>query len=110
MKKTPLQQMKDMFGGKDALVKELVAKLDKTGDESKGDLSDRLKKVSNTKLLRLAGRMKELDALGGRKGLVEAIHDATHKGKPDSDYKKGLEKKTTGCLLDMHRSLKRKQA
>ncbi len=110
MKKTPLQQLKDTFGGKDALIKELAAKLDRGGDESKGDFTDRLKKVSNAKLLRLAERVKELDVMGGRKPLIDAIHDATHTGKPDNDFKKGLDKKTTGALLDMHRALKRKQA
>jgi DNA-binding transcriptional regulator PaaX len=53
MTKAPLKEMKERFGTKEELVKQLVDRLEKKADEKRDDFIKRLMRVSNGKLLRL---------------------------------------------------------
>jgi hypothetical protein len=109
MKKSPLQQVKDRFGTKEALVKEVRALVDK-GDlfvkkfnEAKG-----LERVSNLKLLRLHRMATEVqEKFGTREKLVTAILEFEGRLK-DQDYRKRFEDYTLGRLWDTWRAADRR--
>jgi hypothetical protein len=101
MKKTPLSQVNDEFGGKEKLVDAIVDAVER-GDEEKNALKKRLLAASNSKLMRLLKTAQEVKQLGGRGKLVDAV--AEKQGKPkDKDYRTRLESYTIGRLLDMYR-------
>ncbi|RJO67456.1 MAG: hypothetical protein C4523_09420 [Myxococcales bacterium] len=113
--KTPVQIVKDRFESKANLVNELAEKLERKEGESKADFVKRLTKVSCTKLLRLHKRAEEAEAAGGRRGLVETLHEyrrrtQSKKGdaKEDGTYKKHLEKKTIGALVDQYKVVRKR--
>jgi len=113
--KSPLQIVKQRYGEKKNLVSELAGKIERREGESKADAEKRLSRVPSKKLLALLKRVEEAEKLGGRKAIIDAIHDRTVKArakkdnpKEDSALKKGLDKKTLGELLDKNRSMARK--
>ena len=106
-KPTPLQQVKDLHGGKEKLVDKLVGILDLDG-ESKSDLTDRLRAAPNSKLLRLLDAATEVkEQHGGRDGLVAKILALMNRTK-DEDYKEKLLAHSPTRLLDMLRSWEKK--
>jgi len=109
MAKSPFQQVKDRFGSKEALVKELKGLVDKTDlfikkfSETKG-----LDRVSNLKLLRLHRIAQEVqEKFGTRDKLVNALVELEGRVK-DADYRKRFEKFTLGRLLDAYRSAEKR--
>lgn len=109
MAKSPLQQVKDRFGSKEALIKELQGLVDKTDlfvkkfNEAKG-----LERVSNLKLLRLHRIAEEVQArFGTREKLIGALVELEGRVK-DADYRKRFEKLTVGKLLDLVKSAERR--
>ncbi len=114
-RKTPTQIMKDLYGSKKSLVSTLAGRLERREKESKGDFEKRLMKVPAQKLMRLMKRAEQIDAAGGRNGMVDTIHDFVVRAKTkkadikeDINYKKHLAAKTAGDLLDRYRSIQRK--
>lgn len=106
--KSPKKDVADQFGGKDKLVDKLSDLLER-GEESKDELKARLLSASNAKLLRLhriANEMKEGFA-GSREKLVDAILTTMNRVK-DADFKTKLLAYTPGRLLDMYRSMSKK--
>lgn len=110
--KTPLQIVKEKFGDKKSLITKLMAKLERPDGESKSDFEKRMMKVSSQKLLNLDKRADEVKKLGGRKVLIDAIHNHQARlnakksdTKVDASYKTHLEKKTLGDLLDKYQSI-----
>lgn len=104
MKKTPLQLVKDRFGGKDKLV-EQVQKL-ATEELWLDELNDvkGLARVSNAKLLRLHGVLTSVkEQFGSRDKLIAAIAELEKRQKDDG-YKTRLGRYPTPRLLDLHRS------
>lgn len=96
----PLQNVKDRFGGKEALVEKLAPLLDRGADESEADFKDRLSRVSNKKLLRLLDRETLLrDRFGSREALVDDIVSTRTAGKGDADLRRKLLSLSTGRLL-----------
>jgi hypothetical protein len=96
--KSPLEEVKEKFGGKDKLVDKLVGLLE--SDEPKEELRQRLLAVANKKLLRLhdvASLVKE--KYGSREKLLEQLVGATGRAK-DKDYRTRLEHFTTPRLVD----------
>ncbi len=104
---TPLQQVKDIHGGKDKLVDKLVGILDR-GDESKAELTERLRAAPNSKLLRLLAVSTEVkDRFGGKAELVDNLLGLMERAK-DEDYKEKLLTHSPTRLMDMLGSLERK--
>jgi hypothetical protein len=109
MKKSPFEQVKERFGSKEALVKEIQGLVDKTDlfvkkfSEAKG-----LERVSNLKLLRLHRMATEVqERFGGREKLIGALVELEGRIK-DLDYRKRFEKYTLGRLWDAYRSAERR--
>ncbi len=94
---------------------ELTGKLERSKGESKGDFEKRLLKVSNKKLLHLLERSEESKKFGGRKDMVENIHDYQAKlgakkteVKEDKGFKDHLNKKTIGFLVDRYKTIQKR--
>ncbi|MBN1772154.1 MAG: hypothetical protein JXB32_12880 [Deltaproteobacteria bacterium] len=109
MAKSPFQQVKDRFGSKEALVKELQGLVEKTDlfvkkfNEAKG-----LERVSNLKLLRLHRIAEEVrERFGTREKLVGALVELEGRVK-DADYRKHFENYPLGKLLDVFKSAERR--
>jgi hypothetical protein len=98
-KKSPLERVKDEFGGKDKLVDKIVGVLD-SGDESKDDLRKRLLGVANGKLIRLHSVATRTKAAGGHDKLATTTAEKLKHGK-DKDYVAKLGEYSNGRLLDM---------
>ncbi len=106
-KQTPLQVVNDVYGGKDKLVDQLAGLLER-GDESKADLTARLRAAPNSKLLRLQAVMTEVkDRFGSKAGLVDSILALMNRAK-DEDYKEKLLDHSPTRLLDMLHSWEKK--
>ena len=104
---TPLHTVKEQFGSKEALVAKLVPILERGEGESDADLSERLIRVSNRKLLRLWKRQETLAAgAGTREALVDKIVSAKL-GRADADLKAKLLGYSTGRLLSIDWGLNR---
>jgi hypothetical protein len=99
LKKSPLERVKNEFGGKDKLVDKIVGILD-AGDESKDDLRKRLLGVANGKLIRLHSVATRTKAAGGHDKLAAAAADKRKHGK-DKDYVAKLGEFSNARLLDM---------
>jgi hypothetical protein len=105
--KTPLQVVNEQHGGKEKLVDKLVGLIEK-GEEGAEDIKERLRNVSNTKLLRLlevAETVKE--KYGSKDKLTQVVADALGRAK-DADYVKRLSAYSPGKLLDLAKSLAKK--
>ncbi len=99
-KETPLQAMKRQYGSKEKLIDE-VADAAREGDEDTSDAKERLKSVSNKKLLRIgavASAIKE--RYGSVDKLVEALATAGGKVK-DSDYIAKMKTLAPARLLEL---------
>jgi hypothetical protein len=105
--KTPLQVVNETHGGKEKLVDKLVGLIEK-GEEGAEDIKDRLRNVSNQKLLRLlevAETVKE--KYGSTEKLTQVVADALGRAK-DADYVKRLASYSPARLLDLAKSLAKK--
>lgn len=106
MAQSPLQIVKEKFGSKDKLVDQLVGLLEPAEGESKEELTDRLKRVANAKLLHLHGVGEQVKALGGKDALVGKVAELAGHGK-DKDFAAKLSARSMSNLLDMHAALSR---
>ena len=106
LKKSPLERVKDEFGGKDKLVDKIVGVLD-AGDESKDDLRKRLLGVANRKLVRLHSVATRTKTIGGHDKLVTSTAERLNRAK-DKDYVAKLESYSAGRLLDVLSSAERR--
>ena len=102
---TPLHTVKEKFGSKAQLVEQLVGLVQRQGDESDSDLSERLLRVSNRKLIILHERENALKTgFGTREKLVSAIVEKKL-GRTDTDLETKISQYSTGRLLSMARGL-----
>jgi hypothetical protein len=99
LKKSPLERVKEEFGGKDKLVDKIVGVLD-SGDESKDELRKRLLGVANGKLIRLHGVATRTKQAGGHDKLAAEAADKLGRPK-DKDYLAKLESFSNGRLIDI---------
>jgi hypothetical protein len=109
MKKPPLQQVKDRFGGKDKLVAELVNLMTRPADLTKDQFKKRLQAQSNHKLMILHARETQMkERFGSRDKLIDALVSARmgKAKKEDKGYRAHLDKRTNGQLLDLARRIK----
>jgi hypothetical protein len=101
--KTPAVEVKEKFGSKENLIKEVKKLFDKTDMfASKLNPDKGVERVSNRKLLRLHQMATEVkEKFGSRKKLVEAYLTMT--GKPNvKDAAEKLSVLTLGKLLDLY--------
>lgn len=106
MKKTPMQQIKERFGGKDKLVAELVGLMKRPSELTKDQFRKRLMAQSNRKLMILHARETAIkDRFGSREKLIEALLAARmgKQQKEDKGFRTHLEKRSNGQLLDQAR-------
>ncbi len=106
MKKTPLQMVKDRFGGKDKLVAELVGLMKRPSELTKDQFRKRLMAQSNRKLMILHARETTIkDKFGSRDKLIDALLAARmgKQKKEDQGFRTHLEKRTNGQLLELAR-------
>ena len=101
-KLTPMYDVQQKFGGKEKLVSQLVSALQPYEGESTSEFKERLLKVSNRKLLRLAGRVESLKAEGGFDKLAESV---TQLEGGNQDRLAKNKAKTLGALLDRKQAL-----
>jgi hypothetical protein len=106
LKKSPLAQVNDDFGGKDKLVDKIVGVLD-AGDESKDELRKRLLGVANRKLIRLHAVATQTKQVGGHDKLAAATADRQGRAK-DKDYVTKLEAYSNGRLIDIMQAAERR--
>jgi hypothetical protein len=107
MPKSPLQDVKDRFKDKAALVKavEALASKDLWIDRVNADKG--LDSVSNRKLLHLHDVLSQVkEQFGSRAKLIDAIASAQQRDK-DGDYKSSLERHPTPRLFEIYRSAKK---
>lgn len=106
MKKTPLQQVKEQFGSKDALAKKLVALLDKPEDEDQADFERRIETASNKQLLRLWSAEQAVKSrFGSKDKLIDAVVRARFDGNDNADYRAKVSTYSKTRLLDLHRQV-----
>lgn len=102
---TPLHTVKEKFGSKAQLVEQLVGVVQRQGDESEADLTERLLRVSNRKLVILHERENALKSgFGTREKLVSALVEKKL-GRADADLDTKMSQYSTGRLLSLSRSL-----
>ena len=109
---TPLQQVKERFGGKKKLVDELVPKLSKPEGMSTPDFKAKLGKASNQKLLHLLDTINEVQKKFKTKAdLVDEILklDRPTGKSVDKDYRDSLLRKTHAHLYDYYKSRARQE-
>lgn len=110
-KASPLQQVRERFGSKEELAKQLYGKLERIYEgETDEEYERRIRTTSNIKLLRLHSVVEEVESrFGGKSGLVDAIVKLrAGEHKPDEQYRGKLETYQQTRLLDLHRSLERR--
>ncbi|MFT5430778.1 MAG: hypothetical protein ACI9OJ_001456 [Myxococcota bacterium] len=102
MQASPLQIVKDTYGGRSQLVDKIVA-LHEGGDSDETRSS--LMGTSNKKLLRIYAAVQEVkETHGGRKSLIQKITTARYpKGKPDDGFIRRVEEATPKRLLEIYR-------
>lgn len=111
MKKTPLQEVKERFGSKEDLVKELKKIFDK-GDlfENRLNLDKGISTISNTKLLKLHKVAEEVkERFSTRANLVEDLLKILGRVK-DEGLKSKFEKWSLPRLWDHYQSVAKKRA
>ncbi len=106
--RTPLSEVKERFGSKDALVKE-IEKLTAKKDLLAEKFADKgIDHVSNAKLLRLHRLVTDVsNQFSTRAALVDAYLELKHRSK-DEPYKQKLMTYTLGRLYDMYQVAQRK--
>ncbi len=102
---TPLHTVKEKFGSKADLVGQLVGAVDRGEGETDAELTERLMRVSNRKLLVLHERQSTLkERFGTREKLVSALVEKKL-GRADADLQEKFGQYSTGRLLSMSRGL-----
>ena len=104
--KSPLERVKEEFGGKDKLVDKIVGLLG-SGDEPKDEMRRRLLGAANSKLVRLHGIATQVKDVGGRDSLAGAAATKLGRSK-DKDYVAKLGTFSPGRLVDILQSARRR--
>lgn len=109
MKLSPLAEVKEKFGSRDALVKLVMSKIERPEGMSDEKFEEKVRTVSNRKLLKLNAAHDDMIArFGSKEGLVDAIMAIVTTGKVDVLYRAKLMTLRPAQLLDLHKSLVKK--
>ena len=106
--KSPLQLVKDTFGTKEDLVKQLKDRLNRKPDETEKQFVKRLMRTSNKKLLHLFTITSTVyDKFGSKMDLVDAVLklERPNSQKEDAPFKEALQKLSHARLLDRYNGL-----
>ena len=110
MKKTPLQMVKERFGGKAELVEALRKFTNEDLWVNRLSAAKGLDNVSNTKLLRLFDTFTAVkEQFGNRFKLIDAVLEAENRVK-DTGLREKLERYPVPRLFDMYKSVTRRNA
>lgn len=105
MRPSPLQIVKDKFGGREKLVGQLCDMVDqRNGDSSTNEVRNRLNGLSNQKLLRLYRIEQQVrEQFGDREKLIDHLIEARKTAglTADETYRNKLDRLSKGELLDM---------
>ena len=105
-KLSPLQQTKADHGSKEALADKVIGFLSAREDEDQADFENRIRTLSNTKLLRLFSANQTLSSkYGSKDDLVKKISEARFKGQ-NADYIAKISTFSAPKLLDLARQHK----
>jgi len=104
--KSPLERVKQEFGGKDKLVDKIVGLID-SGDEPKDALRKRLLGAANGKLMRVFAVATRVKKEGGHDKLVAAAAASLGRAK-DKDYLEKLGSYSDARLLDILQAAERR--
>ncbi len=106
-KMTPLQLVNKDHGGKEKLVDKVVGLLEH-GDESKAELTARLRGAANSKLLRLHDVVSSInDEHGSKEKFINALLRMMEREK-DQDYREKLAEMSPTRLMDLFTTEQRK--
>lgn len=104
-KLTPVEEVRQRFGSKEALAKQLLKVVDKDDDVDDAEFERRIMTASNRQLLRLYEVSEIIKGrFGSKKNLVDAIVKAKFP-KGNDPYRDKLMTLPSTRLLDLHRSL-----
>ena len=106
-KPTPFQNVKKLYGSKQALVDKVAGLLAPDEGETREDFAAGLRTVANAKLRHLVAIGEKAAELGGRSGLVDKIAELRGHAK-DGDFKARLTGFSLPKLIDTYSSLSRK--
>ena len=108
MKKTPMVEVRERWGSKEAAAKEIVALI---GDPD-GDTLRRLRRASNAQLLRLhAAGLEVQQRFGSREALEEAIVRLKFgSAEPSAAFRARMARWGICRLLEEHRQIARQQS
>ena len=110
MKKTPLQIVKERFGGKAGLIEALRGFTTEDLWVNRLNAAKGLEHVSNAKLLRLFDTFTAVkDKFGNRAKLIDSILEMDKRTK-DAGYRTRLERYPVPRLFDMYRTASRRVA
>jgi negative regulator of replication initiation len=106
-KESPIQTVKRVYGSKDKLIDSVASSLKAVGDDA-SDAKERLRAVSNSKLLKLAAVTTAVkEKYGNRDKLVSALATTLGRAK-DSDYVTKLKTLSTTQLFDLSKTAGRR--
>lgn len=109
MKLSPLAEVKEKFGSRDALVKLVMGKMERPEGMTEEKLEEKVRTISNRKLLKLNATHDDMIArFGSKEGLIDAIMGMVCTGKADLVYRAKLTTLRPAQLLDLHKSLVKK--
>ncbi len=109
MKLSPLAEVKEKFGSRDALIKIVAGKIERPAGMSDEAFEKKVRTISNRKLLKLNDAHEDMiKSFGSKDGLVDAIMALESKGKVDSVRRAKLMTLRAAQLLDMHKALVKK--
>ena len=102
---TPLHTVTEKFGSKAELVGQLIGTVSRGEGETDAELTERLMRVSNRKLLVLHKREADLKSRFGTREKLVATLVEKKLGRADADLQQKLDQYSTGRLLSMSRGL-----
>ena len=109
MRKSPLVEVKERFGTKEALAQKLASVLRRPEGEPEEEFERRLRTTSNRKLLRLLEAEDRTKALGGRDKVIDEIMKLKFGERPEAGYRTRLEGYANTRLLDLHAQFARRE-
>lgn len=108
-KLSPIAEVKEKFGSKEALAKIVKSQIERPEGLSDDDYDRKVRTISNRKLLKLHAAHEEMTkGFGSKEGLIDAIITLTTVGKVDQVYRTKLTTLRVAQLLDLHNSLAKK--
>lgn len=108
-KLSPIAEVKEKFGSKEALAKIVKSQIERPEGLSDEAYDRKVRTISNRKLLKLHTAHEDMTkGFGSKEGLVDAIITLSSVGKVDQVYRAKLVTLRIAQLLELHKSLAKK--